>query len=118
MSTNVPFKVDAGLLGLTEAGGLLVLEHDRLRWQFQVKDSVIGAIKSRVKAIDVSLSAVESVRFKRGWLGGGRLTIRLRDLRAGEHLPGHEAGVVTVRVERRDALSAQELATSRPPRPG
>ncbi|XAM00600.1 hypothetical protein OT109_04250 [Phycisphaeraceae bacterium D3-23] len=110
--TSVPFRVKKVAGGWAEADGLLVLDGQLLCFQFQTKDSVFGLIKTAVREVKVELHRVAEVRFKGKMLGGGVLSVRLADMKAGEGIPGQVAGVVELAVTKEHATAAQDLAAS------
>lgn len=114
---SVPFTVKKVMDGWAESAGLLAFEPPagdfggRLVFQFQTKDAVLGLIKTGVKEVPIELAEVSEVGFKGGWLGGGTLTVRVADMKAGAKLPGQESGIVALAVKRKHTEAARELAS-------
>ncbi len=108
MSESVPFLINVyGGFGVVT--GLVRFEDDLLRFELQVKDSIVGALKGRLKTMDIPLNRIEEVQFKprRGPVKA-RLVIRVSDLKILEEIPG-EHGEVRLLFQGRHHQAAERL---------
>ncbi|HVS00328.1 MAG TPA: hypothetical protein VMW27_27120 [Thermoanaerobaculia bacterium] len=111
MSESVPFLINVyGGFGVVT--GLVRCQDDQLRFELQVKDSIVGALKGPIKTVDVPLSQVEDVELKPG-MGPvkARLVIRVSDLKLLEEIPG-EHGELRLLIQGRHRQAAERLASS------
>jgi hypothetical protein len=69
---TVPFVLDDLYGGLGRCEGLLRDEGEELCLEFQVKDSLAGILKTRVKEVRIPVKELVSITYKPGWLGIGR----------------------------------------------
>lgn len=106
----VPFQTDKAYGGFAEVQGQLRFEGEALFLEFQVKDSLIGAIKSDVKELRLPLSALEDLSFKKGWFGH-RLTVRTRSMSDLGDVPGADGTSLVVKVAKSDGDAARDLAS-------
>ena len=106
----VPFQTDKAYGGFAEVKGQLRFEGDELIVEFQVKDSLFGALKSDVKELGLPLSALEDLAFKKGWFGH-RLTIRTRSMADLGDFPGADGTELVVKVAKKDGDTARDLAS-------
>lgn len=63
---RVPVHADA-FQGLAEFSGMLTLDGEVLRLDYQTRDALVGLIKSGARRIDVPLEALGGVRSGAGW---------------------------------------------------
>ena len=110
LSRPVPFVTDKAFGGLAEVNGQMRFENDELVLEFQVKDAILGAVKSAVKELAIPLEDIHDLVFEKGWFRR-RLTLRTRSMAALEGLPGAEGSELVVKVAKQDAQAAKELAS-------
>lgn len=108
---SVPFRLDDAYGGLAEGRGLARLEGDVLVLEFQLKDSLFGAIKSQVKTLRLAPDDLESIRLRKGWFRR-RLLVEARRLEALADLPGVDGTRVALKIARADADAAADLAST------
>jgi hypothetical protein len=65
-----------------------------------------------VKSASIPLSSLATVEFRRGWLLSPRLVLRASDLNGFSGIPGVEAGVLVLRLLRRDRRAGRDLAAN------
>ena len=63
--TSVPFRIKHVYEGLADTSGILILDDESLRFQFQTKDTILGVIKSDIKDLKIDLLYVEEIEFKK-----------------------------------------------------
>ena len=108
MSESVPFLINVyGGFGLVT--GLVRFEDDLLRFEFRVKDSIAGALKGRIKILEIPLNRIEEVQLKprRGPIKA-RLVIRVSDLKILEQIPGKH-GEIRLLFQGRHHQAAERL---------
>ena len=97
--TAVPFRVTIHG-GFAEAEGILRIDGDQLRIDFEVKDAIAGLLKSSHRTV-IPLADIDDVIYEDGWLGG-RLILRVLELDPVEQMPFRSGAEVTVKIKRRD----------------
>lgn len=108
MSESVPFLINVyGGFGLIT--GLVRFEEDLLRFEMQVKDSIVGALKGRIRKVDIPLRQIEDIQLKprRGPVKA-RLIVRVSDLKILEQIPG-EHGEIRILFQGRHHQAAERL---------
>ena len=93
--------------GFGRCEGLLALEGETLRFEFQTK--VAGIIKSDIKNPEVPLSQVSGIEFK-GGLFSNSLRIQFKSLTHTQDFPRAEGHEIRLEIRRRDRKMAQDLA--------
>lgn len=110
LSRPVPFTTDKAYGGFAEVKGQMRFEADELVLEFQVKDSLFGALKSGVKELALPLDALEDLVFKKGWFSH-RLTVRTRSMSDLGEIPGADGSTLVVKVAKKDGDAAKDLAS-------
>jgi hypothetical protein len=107
--TSVPFSISNVYGGLGFAQGVLRNDADNLVLEFQLKDSVFGLLRSRVRQVCIPISAIEEIALERmladpwQWLGLGGIQLRIRtmDLSSVKDIPGHGEDGFRLRIKRK-----------------
>ncbi|MDB4286327.1 hypothetical protein N9933_03405 [bacterium] len=108
---RLPFVIDNLYGGFAKVDGLMVLEGDNLWVEFQMKDNVLGGVvKAEPQEIPIPLEEIESVRYKKTWFVS-KFFIRVYRIDILEGIPGNEKGEVKLKIPRRDAKAAIEMAS-------
>jgi hypothetical protein len=89
--------------------GLLHLEGDQLRLEYQVVDGVFGVLKSGVRQVSIPLSDLASIELANGWFGGRKIVLQARRMEAVQSAPGMTQGRVELVVARGDREAARKL---------
>ena len=106
----VPFHYDELYGGLADCQGLIRLDGKDLCLEFQVKDSVIGALKSSVKEVRIPTGELSSARLERRWFGlVNKLFIQANRLEPVQDIPGMNQGRLILGIARRDRWAAEQL---------
>ncbi len=108
---SVPFAISSVYEGFAEVNGILRFAGGELTMQFQVKDSILGAVKSALRDVRIPPSAIESVSFTPGWLSH-QLVIQCNDMTAISHLPTSKGGRVALTIARADQEAAERLVSA------
>jgi hypothetical protein len=109
-SAYVPFSFPQVYQGLASGGGIATATTAGLTLEFQVKDAIVGMIKSDVRKIAIPISELHSVALKESWFWS-RLFIRVRSMTTLADVPGSDTGQVELRVARRDTATAHALVS-------
>jgi hypothetical protein len=110
LTRPVTFQTDKAYGGFAEVQGQMRYEGDALVLEFQVKDSLFGALKSGVKELVLPLATLEDLSFKKGWFRH-RMTIRTRSMADLSDLPGADGSILVVKIAKSDADAARDLAS-------
>jgi len=106
----VPYHYDELYGGLADCQGLIRVDGKDLCLEFQVKDSVIGALKSSVKEVRIAIRELSSARLERRWFGlVNKLLIQASRLEPVKDVPGMNQGRIILGIARRDRLAAEQL---------
>ncbi|MDX1671832.1 MAG: hypothetical protein R3211_05785 [Balneolaceae bacterium] len=105
---TVPFQIPNVSHGLQTASGLLKLGEDGLALEFEVKDSLVGVLKSGVREVDIPYSKLESIEFEKGWFSG-KIILEGTSMRVFEDLPGVDVATCTLKVKHGDRREAEKL---------
>ena len=109
-SAYVRFSFPDVYQGFAEGGGIATATTEGLTLEFQVKDSLVGMIKSDVRKIAIPISELHSIDLKESWFRN-RLFIRVRNMATLANVPGSNTGQVELRVARSDKTTAQALVS-------
>ena len=105
---TVPFIIPEINSGFQQAEGLLKLSKDKLELEFEVKDAILGVIKSGVKDVAIPFSDLKSISFKKGWFSA-KIILEATSMKAFRDLPGTELATCTLKVKRKHRDDAQSL---------
>jgi len=105
---SLPFVITEIYGGLASVQGLVSLEHDHLILEFQVKDALVGVLKSQVREIRVPLAELEAITLEKKWLSLG-LVLKAYRIRTLLDIPSGEAGRVLLKLTKRDEMIAAQL---------
>jgi hypothetical protein len=99
------FKIKKVFEGLAEANGIIVLDKEQLKIEFQTKDSIFGVLKSGVKDVGVPLNEIEDVLLKKG-VFKNNLIIRLSGLSTSAKIPNQDPGEIKLIIDKEYAAEA------------
>lgn len=97
---SLPFVIEELNGGFALVEGILSVKEHKLFVEFQKKDSVFGAIKSDVKAIEIPFSGIDMMEYKKG-VFSAKLTIYGKNATALKELPGDELMTRKLKVKRK-----------------
>jgi hypothetical protein len=107
---TIPFHVDVNH-GFAEARGLMHLGDNELRFEFEVKDSIAGVIKSGLKEVVVSYDDIDSITYKKKFWGAA-VILSANSMRAFEELPESDQGRVELKISRKDRNEVEKVISS------
>ena len=110
-ATRLPFSIPGTYQGLAEVAGLATLDGDALVLEFEVKDAVLGLLRSGVEVVRLPVDDLASVSLDQSWLHAD-LVVRARSMRSVRELPGSRQGQVRLRIARRDRATAEEFTAT------
>ncbi len=105
----IPFHFPEVYGGLADSEGLLSVSADALILEFQIKDSLIGAIKSSVKRVELPYDKLDEIRLRANFIRVD-LTIVANSLQLVEDIPNAKNGQIQVKFPRSHRREAAALA--------
>jgi hypothetical protein len=94
--------------GLAQANGILAVKEEGLLVEFEVKDSLVGVIKSGVKSVMIPYEEVISVEVKSN-IFRSKMTIQVGQLGLLEGLPNTERGELKIAFRKKDKAMALDI---------
>ena len=107
---SLPFSIPNVYEGFATAHGMARITSSGLTLEFEVKDGIVGMIKSGVREVQIAIDDLHVLELRKGWLRT-RLFIRTRRMTAVTRIPGNRAGVIELRVAREDRQIAEALVS-------
>lgn len=108
---SLPFKITNLFSDLAEAHGLMTIEGDYVRMEFQTQDAILGLLKSQLKEIRIPIQELNSVIYEKK-LFGTKIILKANKLSTLSKVPGHEKGQVVLEISRKDRDVAEKLTSS------
>jgi hypothetical protein len=110
---TVPFTLSNVFGGFAEGEGLLHNEGTHLCLEFQVKDGILGVLKSEVRELRIPIENVASVTLTKGWLGmkwfGVKIVIQADRMEAFHEVPGASQGRIELSISRKNHEVAEDF---------
>jgi hypothetical protein len=106
--SSVAFEIPNINHGLQKGEGLLKLYKTGLELEFEVEDAFVGMAKSGIKTVQISYGDLESIEFKKGWFGA-KIVLKASSMKVFDEIPGTEAGICTLKIERKNREEANDL---------
>ncbi|HEX5107421.1 MAG TPA: hypothetical protein VFV95_03205 [Vicinamibacterales bacterium] len=107
---SLPFSIPKLYEGFATAHGIARMTPAGLTLEFEVKDGIVGMIKSGVREVQIAIDDLHQLELRKGWLRT-RLFIRTRRMTAVNRIPGNRAGMIELRVARQDRQIAESLVS-------
>lgn len=108
---SVPFTITSLFAGLGQCHGMVYDAEDHLRFEFQIKDSISGIIKSSVRQVRVPVTQIESVQLVKGLFGGKWAGVRIQmqavSFDTFKEIPGMSHGKIELQVSKENASLAE-----------
>lgn len=105
---SVPFTIDKLNHGLQEAKGLLKVSETGLDFEFEVKDTIIGVVKSGLTKVQIPFKDIESITFNKGFIKS-KIKIEGTSMSSLSDLPGVDVATCTLKIKRKDSNEAANL---------
>lgn len=109
-SGTVPFLIPEINHGFQQAEGLMKLGKERLELEFEVKDSILGVMKSGVKEVVIPFSDLKSITYEKGWIGA-KVILEGNSMKVFNELPGTELATCTLKIKRKHRDDARRLVS-------
>lgn len=107
---SLPFSIANVYQGFAEANGIAKASEAGLLLEFQVKDGLMGVLKSRIKEVQIPINEIFSVELQVIWFVT-RLIIRTKSMAILSDVPGNKAGQIALWIARKDREVARELVS-------
>ncbi|MEM7374913.1 MAG: hypothetical protein AAF587_40345 [Bacteroidota bacterium] len=104
------FKTEDAYNGLAAVQGILRLEKQTIILEYQVKDNIIGMIKSKPKDLRIPYEELEEVSYKVNWFVSN-FRLHVSSMRILGEFPAGKDGVIKLRINRKQKESAKQLAS-------
>lgn len=108
---SLPFVIPSVYEGLATARGMARLSPAALILEFEVKDSIVGVIKTGVREVQVPIEEIHRLDLRKGWFRT-RLLIRAHRMMTFDKVPGQKSGTIELRVAREDRSVAEALVST------
>lgn len=106
----VPFKIDEISGGFQEAKGLLNVEEEGVSLEFEVSDALVGIFKSGVKTVFIPFGDLNSITYKKGWIGA-RIILEGTSMKVFDEVPGTDVATCTLKIKRKHRDEAQAVSS-------
>ena len=106
---SIPVRFPEIYEGLADAEGVLRISPDALTLEYQVKDSLLGVVKSGVSTAIIPFEHIDEVDFRSNFLWTS-LNIRVDSMQIVGDVPGVKQGKVRLKIPRRYKREAAEIA--------
>lgn len=107
---SLPFFIDDLYSGLAKVNGLLSLDSDQVRIEFQTQDNLVGIFKGNTGTRHVSLRDIYKFELKSNWFTRS-ITLRPTTLGALDGIPGVDDGQLKLKFKKRDLEIARDLVS-------
>jgi len=107
---SIPFTIPEINHGFQEASGLMKLTKEGIELEFEVKDAILGVIKSGIKNVIIPYSKLESIEYKKGWFSS-KIILNGTSMRVFEEVPGTDVATCTIKVKRKHREEGHSLAS-------
>ena len=106
---SIPVRFPEIYQGLADAEGMLRISPDDLTLEYQVKDNLLGVMKSGVTTAVIPFDHIDEVDFRSNFLRTS-LNIRVDSMQIVDDVPGAKQGIVNLKIPRRYKREAAEIA--------
>jgi hypothetical protein len=107
---SLPFSIPDVYQGFAEAGGIIKASKAGLILEFEVKDALVGMLKSGINEVQIPTNEISFIDLKAGWFRT-RLIIRTRSMATLGNIPGSKPGQIALRIARKDRDIAKRLVS-------
>lgn len=95
--------------------GLLRSELEGLAFEFRRSEHSFGVrprVEDPIRTVSIPWTEIQSLTYRRRFLGWGHLVLRTRSLRALDGIPSAHGNELAVPISRADRMAARELAAT------
>lgn len=108
---SVPFTIGSLYAGLGQCHGMLYDEGDHFHFEFQVKDTISGMLKSNVKHLRVPVTQIVDAQLVRGWFGsthhGVKIVLQSAHFDTFKDIPGMTQGKIELQIGKTNVALAE-----------
>lgn len=97
--------------GMAILNGIAFLEADSVRFEYSVKDAILGVVKSSIKKIRIPFDSIQRVEFLTN-LFRTRLRIHVSDFVILNQYPDVEDDFMNLRIKRKNKKEASQFVSS------
>ncbi|MEQ9309167.1 MAG: hypothetical protein RLN90_06900 [Balneolaceae bacterium] len=108
---SLPFVIDELNGGFMILEGILRVEKGKLHIEFQKKDNLLGAYKSDLRAIEIELTELSMMEFKKGFFFN-KLLLHSKRAAAFKDLPGDELTTRKLKIKRKHREIAANISSN------
>ena len=99
-SPKIHFSNDDAYNGFGEIEGILSAVAHGLVLEFQVKDAMIGVVRSGMKELHTPYEAISQIRLKKTWFGSS-IRLQVDDMSVLSRFPAAKAGEIVLSIKKR-----------------
>ena len=107
--SSVPIQFSEVYAGFADSEGMLSITSDALVLEFQIKDSFVGAFKSKVKRVELPFENIGKVQLQSNLLARN-LTVVVDSMQLVEDVPNAKQGEIKMKFSRSHQREAAALA--------
>jgi len=108
---SLPFVIENLNGGFMKIEGILRVENEKLVFEFQKKDAVVEAYQSELRTVEIPVSELDMLEFKKGWFSG-KLILFGKTARSFGDLPGKDLTERVLKVKRKDRELAANISSN------
>lgn len=105
------FTTEDAYHGLAAVSGMMRLGKQKLILEYQVKDAVLGMIKSEPRELIIPFENLIEVKYKLNWVLS-RFKVQVNSMHVLGKFPVGKEGIITLKIKRKQKQAAKELASS------
>ena len=106
---SLPFQFPELLGGIVDAGGVVRADADALTLEFEIKDNLLGVMRSDVQRVAIPFDQIDEVRLRSN-IFRTELEIRANSIGVVTEVPGHKQGRVRLKIPREYRREARAMA--------
>jgi len=111
MKSTIPFTMDNPLV-FAETEGILSFDETGLKFEFRTSDAVLGLVKSDIREVRIPVDSIEEITFRKRFLSGGSIIVRVSEMRSAADLPAFKEGEVELSIDRKRREAAANFVSS------
>ncbi len=106
---SIPVRFPEIYEGLADAEGVLRISSEALTLEYQVKDTLVGVVKSGVSTAVIPFDRIDEVDFRSNFFRTA-INIRVSSMQIVGDVPGAKQGKIILKIPRRYKREATEIA--------
>lgn len=107
----LPFTIENLNGGFMKLEGILRVKDEHLLFEFQKKDAVLEAYQSELRTIEIPLSELEMLEFRKGWFSA-KLILHGKSASSFKDLPGKDLIERVLKVKRKHRDVAASISSN------